>query len=155
MKKYQFEAIIGAFVLFFAAIFLFQIMKSSGLKSVSSNSVTISAKFSNVDGIEIGSDVKISGVKIGVVSDKKLDIENYRAVLYFSINDNIKIPTDSSAAVVSSGLLGGKYIDIRPGSEEIYMKSGDKISYTQSSVNLEELIGKFAFGSSSSPQAKK
>ena len=109
----------------------------------------ITAKFNNVDGIEVGSDIKISGVKVGVVTEKSLDYETYRAILKFSIDKAVKIPLDSNAAVVSSGLLGGKYIDIRPGSEENYIQENGKISYTQSSINLEELIGKFAFGGQS------
>ncbi len=126
-----------------------KIIFSGNMRSVKSDGMQITAKFNNVDGIEVGSDIKISGVKVGVVTEKSLDYETYRAILKFSIDKAVKIPLDSNAAVVSSGLLGGKYIDIRPGSEENYIQENGKISYTQSSINLEELIGKFAFGGQS------
>jgi len=146
IKKHTFEAVIGSCVLLCAIIFVYHVIKSSGTKSISSKSLIVYAKFTNVDGIEIGSDIKIGGVKIGVVSEKKIDLVSYKAFLTLAIDFGINIPSDSNAAIVSSGLLGGKYIDIRPGNEEDYLKNGDKIEYTQSSINIEELIGKFAFG---------
>lgn len=149
ISKYAFETIVGSIVIIISISFLMKIIFSGNMRSVKSDGMQITAKFNNVDGIEVGSDIKISGVKVGVVTEKSLDYETYRAILKFSIDKAVKIPLDSNAAVVSSGLLGGKYIDIRPGSEENYIQENGKISYTQSSINLEELIGKFAFGGQS------
>ncbi len=69
------------------------------------------------------------------------------AVLEFSISQSVQLPKDSSAAIVGDGLLGGKYISIQPGGDEDMLKGGDEVKYTQDSVNIEQLIGKFAFGS--------
>lgn len=149
ISKYKFETVIGSLVICIAGVFLWQIFSSGNVRSINSNGIKMTAKFTNVDGIEIGSDVKIGGVKVGIITDKILDRETYRAILTLSVNKDIKIPTDSNAAVVSSGLLGGKYIDIKPGNEESFIVDGGKLSFTQSSVNLEELIGKFAMGSGS------
>ena len=107
------------------------------------------AKFDKIDGINIGSDVRMAGIKIGVILDQYLDTETYEAVLRFNLAGSINIPTDTIASVVSSGLLGKKYLSLEPGAEEIYLKDGEQIIHTQSSINIETLIGKFAFGNKS------
>ena len=145
MKKNFFEAIIGTLVLICAAFFI--ITSFMGSSIVTSDGYQIIAKFNNSDGISIGSDVKISGVKIGNVLSQELDHKSYKAKLVMTIDPSIKIPVDSSIKIVSEGLLGSKYLLINPGSEEEFLQNNDQIEYTQSSVNFEELLGKFIFNS--------
>lgn len=111
------------------------------------NGLKIFAVFSKVDGIATGSDVRISGVKIGKVSVLKIDPESFNAIVELSVDKRFKIPNDSSAEIVSGSLLGDKYISISPGASEDYLKNGEKIAYTQPSVNIENLIARFMFGS--------
>ena len=144
LSKNSFELIVGSLVLLVAISFCIKIFSSSGVKKTSTNGIVIFADFSNSEGIDAGSDVKIAGVKIGVVMEKTLS-DTYKSKVKIGINKGIQIPIDSNAAVVSSGLLGGKYIEIRVGIEDTYMIENSKFQSTQSSVNLEELIGKFAF----------
>lgn len=105
----------------------------------------LSAKFERIDGLAMGADVRISGIKVGKVLEQKLDPETYRAEVRFSVMSGIELPTDSSAAIVSSGLLGGKYLALTPGGDEAMLKPGGEITITQSSVNIEDLIGKYIF----------
>ncbi len=145
MKNNLFEVIVGTFVLGCAIYFFFFSFNKSNIST--SKTYQISANFDNIDGVSSGSDIKISGVKIGTVANQTIDPETYRAVLKLSINQEIKLPKDSSAKVLSSGLLGGKYIGIEIGADEEMLESGDRIQFTQSGVNFEELLGKFIFGS--------
>lgn len=138
-----FEIIVGTFVLFCAIYFFATSFKSA--KVSSSGGYEVIAKFENIDGIVVGSDVKISGVKIGTVSEQFLDEKDFRATLKILINHNIKIPTDSSAKISSEGLLGSKYLSITPGGDDESLALGDEIQFTQSSVNFEDLLGKFIF----------
>ncbi|MCE3254826.1 MAG: mlaD [Rickettsiaceae bacterium] len=140
-----FEVIVGTFVLVCATYFFFFSFNKSGIST--SKTYQVSAKFDNIDGISAGSDIKISGVKIGSVSAAMIEPETYRAILKLDIDRDIKLPKDSSAKVLSSGLLGGKYIAIEVGAEEEMLANGDQIQFTQSGVNFEELLGKFIFGS--------
>ncbi len=140
-----FEIIVGTFVLFCAIFFFFSSFKSAKVSTGSGYYVV--AKFDNVDGIANGSDIKISGVKIGTVEEQFLDKKDFRAVLKLNIDSTVKLPLDSSAKIASEGLLGSKYLDISPGGDEENLKDGEEIKFTQSSVNLEELLGKFIFGS--------
>lgn len=143
MGRSIFETIMGALVLVVAAGFMMFAYQSSNLKPVEGYS--LKAKFDTVAGVGLGSDVRIGGIKVGVVSNMALDPDTYKAVVTFQIMQHTKIPTDSTAAVVSDGLLGSKYVKIEPGADEKMLAAGDSISYTQSSVNLEELIGKMVF----------
>ncbi len=138
-----FEIIVGTFVLLCATFFFFDSYSSAKINR--EGGYFLVAKFDNADGINSGSDVKISGVKIGIVEDQFLDKETFRATLKLNIDPAIKIPTDSSIKVASEGLLGAKYLAISPGGDEENLNSGDEIIFTQSSINFEDLLGKFIF----------
>ncbi len=140
-----FEIIVGTFVLICAIVFFFTSFNKSQSKTVSGYNLI--AKFDNADGINNGSDVKISGVKIGTVESQFLDTKNFKASLILNIPNHIKLSSDSSIKISSEGLLGSKYLSISPGGDEEFLKDGDEIIFTQSSVNFEDLLGKFIFNS--------
>ncbi len=147
MNKDTFEIIVGTFVLLCAIFFASSSFKST--RVVNNSGYKIIAKFNNIDGINSGSDVKIAGVKVGHVDNQKLDSKTYQASLTIILNSEIKIPTDSSIKVSSEGLLGSKFLQISPGGSFENLEDGDEIEFTQSSVNFEDLLGKFIFSSES------
>ncbi len=149
-----FEIIVGTFVLFCAVFFLFGSMKSAKVKGGESG-YNLIAKFDNIEGINSGSDVKISGVKVGTVVEQFLDEKSYRATLKIILKNSVQLPADSSAKISSEGLLGSKFLSIEIGSEEEMLKAGEEIRFTQSSVNFEDLLGKFIFSSTSNKEDKK
>lgn len=153
MRNNLFETIVGTFVLICAIYFFVFSFQKSGVSN--KDSYQLIAEFEDIGDLSNGGDVKISGVKIGTIDSQTLNPENYRAVLKLNINKDIKLSSDSSAKIVSSGLLGGKFISIEPGADEELLKNGDLISFTQSSVNFEELLGKFIFGSKKDDQNKQ
>ncbi len=141
------EAIVGALVLMLCLMFVTLIYKSNiGSISGIGKTYTLQAMFDRVDGIHQGSIVMISGIKIGEVVEQSLDNKSYNAIVKFSVSTNIILPSDTSAEIVSNGLLGEKYIALVPGADSQYLKNGDSIEFTQSSINIESLIGKMAFG---------
>ncbi len=152
-RNNYFEFFVGTFVLLCAAFFLMSSLQSS--RTGSQSGYSLIAKFDNIDGIKSGSDVKISGIKIGSVENELIDEKSYRAIIKMTIVNHIRIPTDSSIKVASEGLLGSKYLAISPGSSEENLVDGNEIGFTQSSVNFEELLGKFIFGNSKSSNQKK
>ena len=143
MANNAIETVMGAVVLAVAGGFLHFAYSNSNVKAVEGYAVT--ADFSNITGIGIGSDVRVGGVKVGVVEQVVLDPKTYQAVATMRVDEDVKLPKDSSAAIQSSGLLGDKFVTLQPGAEESSLKDGDRIHLTQSSVSLEELIGKFMF----------
>lgn len=154
MEKNILETIMGAVVLAVAGIFLMFAYEGSQMRV--EKGYTVTARFGNVSGVGTGSDVRVGGIKVGVISDMSLDPKTYEAVLALQIRDRTEIPEDSSAAIASSGLLGEKFIQLTPGGEDAMLKDGGKIKFTQSSVSIEELIGKFMFsGGGVDKDAKK
>lgn len=143
MQKNIVETIMGAVVLLVAASFFIFAYNKSDMSM--EDGYQISAKFDNASGVALGSDVRVGGVKVGVVSDLGLDPKTFQAVVTMQIRNSTKLPKDSSVAVTGDGLLGGKYLQIAPGGDDATLENGGTIEYTQSSVNLEELIGKFVF----------
>ena len=143
MANNAIETIMGGVVLSVAAGFLFFAYDSSSIKTV--DGYSISADFTNIAGIGMGSDVRVGGIKIGVVEDLSLNNETFEAVARMRIDENVALPDDSTASIQSDGLLGAKFVALEPGGSEINMQEGDEITFTQSSVSLEEMIGKFVF----------
>jgi phospholipid/cholesterol/gamma-HCH transport system substrate-binding protein len=134
------ETLIGAVVLVVAAVFLVFAYNKADVRTVTG--YPLMARFEKVDGVSIGTDVMLGGIKIGTVSDQRLDTKEYVAVLELSISNDIQLPDDSAIKITSDGLLGGKYLSIQPGGSEEYLESGGEIIFTQGSVDLTELIGK-------------
>ena len=143
MQKNIVETLMGAVVLLAAAAFLVLAYQKSDVRV--EGGYKVSAKFDNASGIALGSDVRVGGIKIGVVSDLGLDPETYQAVVTMQLRNSTSMPKDSTAAITGDGLLGGKYIQLLAGGDDAMLEAGGTILYTQSSVNLEELIGKFVF----------
>jgi phospholipid/cholesterol/gamma-HCH transport system substrate-binding protein len=133
----------GFVVLIVAAGFLAYALATSGAASVPGYPLT--AQFDRIDGISSGSDVRMAGVKVGTVIGTSIDPRTYLADVNFTVSNAIKLPTDSSAEISSDGLLGGKYLSLVPGGADAMIKSGGRVTITQSSVSLEELLGKFIF----------
>lgn len=154
MRKNTFEAVVGTFVLLVAAGFLFFALNRTDFSYKSHYKVT--AKFKDVDGIFVGSDIKIGGVKVGSVINQDVDPKTFRAIVTLNLRNDIKLPKDTSVKVATSGLIGGRYLLIQPGGRrDKLLKDGDEIRYTQSSLNLEELISKFAFGEKEEKEENK
>lgn len=154
MRRNLLETIIGGVVLLCAGLFLYFAYTHSTLKP-QSNGYTLMAKFDRIDGLLIGSDVRMSGVKVGSIINMVLDPESYLAVVHFSVKDEIKLPEDSSASVQSDGLLGDKYLSLTPGGSEEFLQKGEEVVHTQSAVNLTDLIGQAIFNSKKDDKDKE
>jgi phospholipid/cholesterol/gamma-HCH transport system substrate-binding protein len=142
MRENVSETIIGAVVVAVAVLFVIFAYMRTGSGSLSG--YEIQARLPRVDGIGIGTDVRLSGIKIGSISDLTLDPKNYLVTVHMNIRDDIKIPTDSSLMVTSSGLLGSSYISLTPGGDDKMLAPGGMIQNSQGSVDLMGLINRFA-----------
>jgi phospholipid/cholesterol/gamma-HCH transport system substrate-binding protein len=152
MSRNVIETVLGAVVLIVAVAFVVWAYGRSNVGDV--GGYTLHAKFDKVDGLDVGADVRISGIKVGRVLAETLDPQTYQATVTFDVRNDIKLPADSSAAILSSSLLGGKFLGVTPGGDEKMLQPGGEITITQSSINLEDLIGRFIYGSASGGGAK-
>ena len=143
MRESLFETMVGFLVVAVAAIFLvFSLQQRS--EAAPRDSYTLNAKFNRVDGISTGSDVRMAGVKVGAVTDIKLDPKTYKAVVTFTMRKGVQVPDDSTAQVVSDGLLGGAYLGILVGGAFDYIPEGGTVEFTRGSVDLLTVLSEVA-----------
>jgi len=116
MRMNSVEIIMGAVIIAVAVLFVMFAYDKADLKTV--EGYAVSAKFDRIDGIRRGSDVRMSGIKIGTVTDQLLDPKTYLAVVTLNIDSDAKLPLDTSAAITSDGLLGNKYMALSPGGDD-------------------------------------
>ncbi len=143
MKDNVFEALVGSIVLAIAGFIL--VYAYLGHKKEGIQGYPLVIRFEKADGLMEGSDVKVSGIKVGRVSSLTMDKDTYQAVAHILINAGVQFPKDTSAAIVSESLLGGKYLALTPGGDDEYLKPGAEITHAQSSIILESLIGQMVF----------
>ena len=148
MSRNVIETVMGAVVLVVAGFFLFFAYSTSQVHRV--NGYQVSATFTKADGIREGSDVRISGIKVGSVVGQKLDPKTFLAELTLSIDRSVQLPVDTQAQISSSGLLGDKYLSLTPGGEEKNIAPGGRIAQTQPAISIEDMIGQYIFSQSGS-----
>jgi phospholipid/cholesterol/gamma-HCH transport system substrate-binding protein len=152
MKRNAVETVLGAVVLVVAALFLFFAYTTSEVRAVSGYELT--ARFDRVGGLRDGADVRISGIKVGTVTQQVLDPKTFEAVVTLSVQQDIKLPVDTVAAITSSGLLGSDFVSLTPGNEDDIIKPGGTIAHSQPPMDLQSLIGQYIFSQGSSGQNK-
>ena len=137
------ELLAGSVVLLVAAGFLGYAVANTGRST--GGGYVLHASFDRIDGLGVGSDVRMAGVKVGAVTEAAIDPESFQAKVAFTVANVLKLPKDSSAAVTSDGLLGGKYLSLEAGGDTQMLQPGGTVTITASSISIEQLLGKFIF----------
>lgn len=140
------EVLVGGVVLAAAVGFAVFAGQATGL-SQSGADYALNASFRSIEGVSVGTDVRLAGVKIGTVTDVELNPQTFRADTHFTVLQGINIPDDSAVVVSSEGLLGGNFVEIMPGGSPFSFAPGDEIEDTQGAVSLITLLLKFVSGS--------
>ena len=143
MDRNIIETVMGGVVLIVAAGFIALAFQSGAATSPSGYQVT--AEFDNASGLGPGSEVRMSGVRIGTVQSLELDRVTYFAVVTLNISESIELPRDTSARIIADGLLGSNFVALEPGGAEEMIPPGEAITFTQGSINVVDLLGRFIF----------
>ena len=139
--------VVGLFILIGFAAFGYLALQLGEVPFLNAGKTyTLKAQFNNVAGVKKGASVQIAGVVVGEVSAISLGKDAY-AILFLQIDNSVKVPKDSMASVKSQGIIGDKYIQLGLGGDEKVFQPGEMIVDTESSLDIESLISKFAFGS--------
>lgn len=139
------DFIVGLFVLAGIAAIAYLSISIGGFSWHGREDLKLWAAFDETGGLTVRAPVVIAGVRVGEVATISLD-KNFRARVDMHLDPDLKLPTDSSAAIVTAGVLGDRYIELQPGGDEQVLKSGDSITFTESAVILERLIGQLIYG---------
>ncbi len=143
MKNNLVEALIGALVLVLAGGFFMFTYSRTDVGTIEGYELT--ARFDRVDGLLVGSDVRLGGIRVGSVIRQTIDLETFEAVIHFSVRSDLRLPSDTSASITTEGLLGGAYLSLTPGGDIEYLVAGEQIEFTHGSIDLFGLLGKAVF----------
>jgi phospholipid/cholesterol/gamma-HCH transport system substrate-binding protein len=141
------EVATGAVILAVALLFLgYAVLNSGrGARVGGGEGTRLTARFDRIDGLSNGADVRIAGVRVGTVTDTRIEPQTFSAELTIRVDGGLRLPEDTSAEVTSEGLLGGRYVSLVPGGSDRVLADGGRITQTQGSVSLEALLGRFIF----------
>lgn len=147
MKQSKLELSVGLFVVLGLAAVAYLALKLGAGSMLGGDTYLIEARFDNAGGLHSGCNVQLAGVTVGRVEAVRFDPADFSAIATLRIVSALKLPTDTMASVKTSGLIGDKFIALAPGADSESLKSGARITMTESAVDLESLISKMAFGS--------
>lgn len=142
MAENKLEIAAGALVLLLALGFAAYAGKGMGLTQ-RGDSYELRASFRSIQGVSLGSDVKLAGVKVGTLTKLALNPQTYMADAVITVDKTVQLPSDSAILISSEGLLGGNYIELQPGGMPDFLAPGDEIEDTQGAVSLVTLLMKF------------
>ena len=146
MKKYSIETAVGVFVVIGLICVGYMTVKFGKVSLFGQDTYTLYARFASVSALRTGSTVEIYGIEVGSVTSLSIDTERQMAVVGMAIKKEIKVYDDASATIKSSGLIGDRYVKIDPGGAGEVLKPGGIITQTSIPADIEDLIGKYAFG---------
>jgi phospholipid/cholesterol/gamma-HCH transport system substrate-binding protein len=146
MKKYSQETIVGIFMVIGLLCIGYMTIKLGKVPLFGGDYYSLYARFASVSGLRVDSPVEIGGIEVGRVEQLSIDQENQVALVKLRIGKNIKVFDDASASIKTAGLIGDKLVKIEPGGAGEVLKPGGTITETNSPMDIEELISKYAFG---------
>ena len=145
MKGYK-ETVVGLFVLIGLLCVGYLTIKLGRMEVLSDEGYRVVARFSSVTGLRVGADVEIAGVPVGKVASIELAKDAPAALVTLRLQAHLRLAEDTIAAIKTSGLIGDKYVNLVLGGSPDIIAQGGEILETQSVIDIESLIGKFAFG---------
>ena len=146
MKKTSLELGVGIFVLIGLLCVGYLTIRLGKMELLGDRHYYLNARFLSVAGLKKGAQVVIAGVNVGQVDNISLDPEEQVAIVQLKILEDVVLTDDVIASVKTSGLIGDKYIKLSPGGSDEILRNGDLITETESALDIEEIIGKYAFG---------
>jgi phospholipid/cholesterol/gamma-HCH transport system substrate-binding protein len=149
MRRNVLETALAAMVLLVAGVFLAFASNIGNVAPVKGYEVI--AKFNSIDGLAVGNDVRIGGVKVGTVKSLTVDQKDYRALVKMVVLPELKLPVDTVVAVVTAGVLGGKYVALIPGKGKRSNQHGLRLKKTRDVEPIETTVGKEIFGLGGGP----
>lgn len=145
MNNRKIEFWVGCFVLVGIAAVLYLAVQMGGARFSPGDRYELQARFTSTSGVNVGSRVEIAGVKIGTVRSIELN-DRFFSIVTFDVPDHIRLGDDTIVSVKTSGLIGDRFLHLSPGQIEPWLESGSMIVDTESALDLESLISRFAFG---------
>ena len=146
MKKYSMETAVGIFIVVGLICVGYMTVKLGNVTLFGDKSYPLFARFTSVTGLRVGSSVEVYGIQVGSVTSLSIDQEKQMGIVGMKIDKGTVIYDDASATIKSAGLIGDKYVKLDPGGSGEALKPRGMITQTSVPADIEDLIGKYAFG---------
>jgi phospholipid/cholesterol/gamma-HCH transport system substrate-binding protein len=146
MKKYSMETVVGFFIIVGLICVGYMTIKLGKVSLYGSDTYSLYARFTSVSGLRPGTAVEMYGIRVGAVDSMTIDEQRQMAVIKLKIDNKTRVFDDGTATIKTSGLIGDKFVMIDPGGSGEPLKPGGTISQTSTPPDIDDLIGKFAFG---------
>ena len=145
MRRFNMEIAVGLFLLAGILCLAYLSIRLGKMEVIGGDTVPVTARFSSVTGLQVGTDVEIAGVPVGKVD--AISIQDFQAVVRMQIQKGIGLPDDTIASVKTRGLIGDVYISLSPGASNRVIPPGGRIRETEAAMDLGGMIGQFIHGS--------
>lgn len=146
MKKYSMETAVGIFIVVGLICVGYMTVKLGNVSLFGDKSYPLFARFTSVTGLRVGSSVEVYGIQVGSVTGLSIDQEKQMGIVGMKIDKGTVVYDDASATIKSAGLIGDKYVKLEPGGSGEALKPRGMITQTSVPADIEDLIGRYAFG---------
>jgi phospholipid/cholesterol/gamma-HCH transport system substrate-binding protein len=147
MKKFRYETVAGIFMVIGLLCVAYMTVKLGKVSFFGDNTYVLYARFTSVSGLRVGNPIRMFGLEVGRIGELGLDQKDQVVVVELKVNRDVKVYDDAVVSIKSAGLIGDRYVDIDPGGgSEKTLNPGATVTQTQPPLDIEELIGKYAFG---------
>jgi phospholipid/cholesterol/gamma-HCH transport system substrate-binding protein len=136
---------IGVFVIAGLAVLVLAIFFIGNKKNLFTSTFNVNGMFKNVNGLQVGNNVRFAGINVGVVEDILIMTDSSVKVVLTLDNDVKKfIKKDAKISIGSDGLMGDKLVIITPGggTSNVPVKGGEQLTAVNP-LDVDKMISKF------------
>ena len=145
MNNRKIEFLVGCFVLIGFGAILYLAIQVGSARCFGSDSYELQARLRSTSGVNAGSRVEIAGVRVGTVKSIVLD-DNFYSIVTLELPNDLRLDDDTIISVKTAGLIGDRYLSLSPGGSGFPLEQGDMVVDTESALDIESLISRFALG---------
>lgn len=132
---------LGLFVIVGLVLLIITIYFIGENKNLFSSTFHLKTKFKNVSGLNVGNNVRFSGINIGTVKEIEF-ISDSSVVVKLIIKKEVQkfIKTDAKASIGSDGLMGDKILTISPGQASNKIVQDNAMIESNNAIEIEDLM---------------
>ena len=140
-KESGYQWKLGMFVIIGLVLFVGTIYFVGKQKNLFGSTFELYSKFNSVNGLEVGNNVRLSGINIGTVEDIEF-LTDTSVVIKLVIKDEVRkyIKKDAIASINSDGLMGDKVLTISSGKNSKVMVENSNYIASKQSIEMDDLM---------------
>lgn len=140
-KESGYQWKLGMFVIIGLVLFVGTIYFVGKQKNLFGSTFELYSKFNSVNGLEVGNNVRLSGINIGTVEEIDF-LNDTSVVIKLVIRDEVRkyIKKDAIASINSDGLMGDKVLTISSGKNSTLIVENNNYITSKKSIEMDDLM---------------